>query len=172
MKKTLYVFAFLFVLGWMPLFSIEKGPNGNYPCAFCNSKVVDSQVFYKGSEVMALVTHKPAVNGHVLIVPMRHVERFEDLAPFEILEIGETIKKVNRAVQKNCGTTGYLLVQKNGRESGQIVPHVHFHYLPVSKESSQTMLAFKYFLSPHLRAQTQEEMAPFITELEAEMLRQ
>jgi diadenosine tetraphosphate (Ap4A) HIT family hydrolase len=142
------------------------------PCAFCTSEVIDRQIFYQGREALGITTHKPAVPGHVLIIPTRHVERFEDLTPSEVLEMGETIKKVDAAVRRIYGTTGYLLVQKNGREAGQTVPHVHFHYLPCQKGGSQVLLAIKFFLSPWLPARSAEEMAPVIADLRLELSRQ
>lgn len=68
--------------------------------------------------------------GHCLIIPKRHVERFENLTEEEITHIGIGIQKVNHAVQKVFQISSYLLLQKNGVEAGQTVPHVHVHYIP------------------------------------------
>lgn len=86
------------------------------------------QAFYKNDLVLALYSHKPIYPGHCLIIPKRHVERFEMLSEEEITEIGRVIKKVNQAVEKVFQTSSYLLLQKNGREVGQ-TPHVHVHYI-------------------------------------------
>ena len=48
--------------------------------------------------------------------------------------IFEVIKKVQTTIQPGSEES-YLLFQKNGPLSGQSVPHVHFHYLPISKEN-------------------------------------
>ncbi|WP_059358705.1 HIT family protein [Parachlamydia acanthamoebae] len=99
-------------------------------CAFCSSQILDYQKFYEDDLVIALYTHKPVLPGHSLVIPKRHVERFEYLSAAEILRIGQIIKKVNVAAEKVFGTSSYLLLQKNGVEVGQTVPHVHFHYMP------------------------------------------
>jgi len=99
-------------------------------CAFCDPAVLNYQKFYEDDFVFALYTHKPILPGHCLIVSKRHVERFEMLTDAEIAQIGRVIKKVNQAVMKIFGTSSYLLLQKNGIEVGQSVPHVHFHYIP------------------------------------------
>lgn len=122
-------------------------------CAFCDEKVLQRQIFYRGDKALGILTHKPAVLGHVLIIPERHVERFEDLSPEEMAALGEAIKKVDLAVRKAFGTGDYVLIQKNGREAGQTVPHVHFHYLPASN-----FLAAKYLLSPWLKALDEAEL--------------
>lgn len=102
----------------------------NDPCPFCDQNVLNNQTFYEDDLVLALYTHKPIFPGHCLIIPKRHVERFEILTDAEISQIGKVIKKVNQAVIKVFKTSSYLLLQKNGLEVGQSVPHVHFHYIP------------------------------------------
>ena len=85
-------------------------------CAFCNQQVVDNQKFYEESLVMALYSYKPIFPGHVLIIPKRHVERYESLTDEEILQMGQVVKKVHRAVMKVFATSAYLLLQKNGKK--------------------------------------------------------
>lgn len=133
MKNHLFLFFLLFTL------SLQGGLSE--PCAFCEDKVLERQVFYEGELVLVLYTHKPVMPGHCLIIPKRHVERFENLTDEEMLEIGQVIKKVDSAVRKEFHTISYLLLQKNGEEVGQTVPHVHFHYIP-RKEGEDSSIAF------------------------------
>lgn len=127
-------------------------------CPFCQEEFLGSQEFYRNGGAIGVLTHKPAVPGHVLIIPERHVERFEELSGDEILAIGEMIKTVNGAIRQLYGTTGYDLVEKNGREAGQTVPHVHFHYLPRSEETGEFHFLIRYFLRPFLKPLSAEEM--------------
>lgn len=122
-------------------------------CAFCEKDILDRQVFYQGNGALGLLTHKPAVPGHVLIIPQRHVERFEDLSSEELAAISDCIKKVDGAVRKTFGNKDYILLQKNGRGAGQSVPHVHFHYLPGVK-----FLALRFLLSPWLKPHKEEDL--------------
>lgn len=131
LKKLAYLLLFLVCLVGGAYFFLS-GPsalNRSY-CAFCDPKVLEGQTFYEDDLVLALYTHKPVFPGHCLVIPKRHVERFEMLTDQEITEIGRTIKKVNTAVVEVFDTSPYLLLQKNGWEVGQTVPHVHFHYIP------------------------------------------
>ena len=109
------------------------------PCAFCNQEVLDYQMFYENDLVRALYTHKPILPGHCLIIPKRHAERFEDLSDKEMAQIFQVIKKVDTAASHVFGTSAYLLLQKNGYEVGQTVPHVHFHYIPRQTDDSSTI---------------------------------
>lgn len=110
-------------------------------CAFCDVTVLERQKFYEDDLVLALYTHKPILEGHCLVIPKRHVERFELLTDEEITQIGRVIKKVDQAATKVFGTSTYFLLQKNGIEVGQSVPHVHVHYIP-RKEGDNSVLGF------------------------------
>lgn len=107
-------------------------------CAFCDPAVLEAQCFYSDDLVLALYTHKPILPGHCLIIPRRHAERFEMLTDEEMLRIGRVIRKVDDAAMKVYQTSSYLLLQKNGREVGQTVFHVHFHYIPRQEGDSST----------------------------------
>ncbi|MDR2539134.1 MAG: HIT family protein [Chlamydiales bacterium] len=141
MRRITY---FLILIGLVAgsIFSLKASTALFNPhCAFCNPAVLDRQLFYQDDLVLALYTHKPIFPGHCLIIPRRHVERFEGLSKEEESQMSELIKKVNRAVMNVFGTSAYLLLQKNGHEVGQTVPHVHFHYIP-RKAGDRSSLKF------------------------------
>jgi histidine triad (HIT) family protein len=106
----------------------EMPPEGY--CAFCDPIVLNRQKFYDDDLVLALYTHKPVLPGHCLIIPKRHIARFEELTEEEVTQMGRVIKQVHQAASQVFKTSAYLLLQKNGSEVGQSVPHVHFHYIP------------------------------------------
>ncbi len=110
-------------------------------CAFCSQAVLDKQTFYETPLARALYTHKPIFPGHSLIIPKRHVEVFDALSSKEMVEMFEVIKEVDRAVKASFGVKAYLLLQKNGTECGQSVPHVHFHYIP-REEGDDSIIKF------------------------------
>lgn len=144
-KKLLYSFLLISIL--LGSFALFPKTHTN-SCAFCNPSVISSQLLYEGTFTYALYTHRPIVPGHCLILPKRHVERFENLSDEECLELTQVIKKIHQAVSHAYQTSGYLLVEKNGPEAFQSVPHVHFHYIPRKKEdSSSLLLLFKTLFS-------------------------
>jgi diadenosine tetraphosphate (Ap4A) HIT family hydrolase len=112
-------------------------------CPFCDQQVLNNQKFYEDDLVMALYTHKPIMKGHSLIIPKRHVERFEELNEKELAQLMKVIKKVNQAAVNVYHVSAYLLLQKNGHEAGQTVPHVHFHYIP-RKSGDDSIIKFFY----------------------------
>lgn len=127
-KKHSFLLVAFFCLVACP-YGIIEASETEY-CAFCDQDVLCRQKFYEDDLVLALYTHKPIFPGHCLIIPKRHVKRFEELTDAEVTQIGRVIKQVNQAVSNVFHTAAYLLLQKNGEEVGQTVPHVHFHYIP------------------------------------------
>ena len=124
-------------IGW----GISKELNLDKACAFCDPQVLTTHTFYEDSLVMGLCSHKPVQPGHSLAVIRRHIETFEESTDEEISAIGRLLKKINLAVQKIHGPSSYMILQKNGREVGQTVPHFHFHYIPKKKTESRVMPA-------------------------------
>jgi diadenosine tetraphosphate (Ap4A) HIT family hydrolase len=109
-------------------------------CPFCNSDVIEKQLLYEGSSAVVLYSLTPMASGHVLVIPKRHVTRFEQLSPEELLEIQSMIGKLPPIYQKVYGATDYFLMQKNGVNAGQSVPHVHFHAFPCLSSLGQIVL--------------------------------
>lgn len=139
-------------------------------CAFCDERVLNNQKFYEDELVLALYTHKPILAGHSLVVPKRHVERFEMLSEAEIARIGQVIKKVNKAAEKVFGTSSYLLLQKNGIEVGQTVPHVHFHYIPRQKGDNSTLkFLLKMYRANFYKPISAPDMQEIVKKMQAAM---
>ena len=138
----------------------------NASCAFCDEKVLDAQKFYEDDLVLALYTHKPILPPHFLIIPKRHVEQFADLTDDEFTQISRVIKKVHSAASSVFGTSSYLLLQKNGEEVGQTVPHVHFHYI-AREEGDNSVLKFLYkmFTTPYFAPISYEEIQSVVTKM-------
>lgn len=138
--------------------SSSAKPSSEY-CVFCDQKILDYQKFYEDDLVLGLCTHKPIEPGHCLIIPKRHVARFEQLSDEEITAMGHLIKKVDRAVSKAFGTSAYMLLQKNGAEVGQTVFHVHFHYIPrKADEKVGVQFLMKFFLEAFKSPVSEDEM--------------
>ncbi|OJU82448.1 MAG: hypothetical protein BGO10_09895 [Chlamydia sp. 32-24] len=108
-------------------------------CAFCKQPIIKKQKIYEDEHALVLYTHKPTYPGHCLIIPKKQTERFEDLSDEEMLQMTKLVKKVDKAIAKTFGTKAYLLLQKNGTEVGQTVPHVHIHYVPRMEGDSSTL---------------------------------
>ncbi|KAH8808608.1 HIT-like domain-containing protein [Xylogone sp. PMI_703] len=83
--------------------------------------------------VVAFLDIFPLTTGHVLICPRNHSTKASDVSSAEAAAIGFWLPVIGRAVMKSLwgGTEGsWNVVQANGTEAGQTIPHVHFHVIP------------------------------------------
>ena len=172
MKKKLPLFVIILTFGIVALFSLSFKENElNYShCPFCDPNIIENQKFYEDDLVIALYTHKPIFPGHSLIIPKRHVERFEMLLDEEIMQMGKVIKRVNQAAKKVFSSSSYLLLQKNGKESGETVPHVHFHYIPrQTGDKSSLKFIFKMYMANFSNPISSNEMQEIVTKMKKAM---
>lgn len=170
MRKTLSLLALALIclMGGAYFLFIKPFSQSSFNdyCAFCDPTILKNQTFYEDDLVLALCTHKPILPGHCLIVSKRHVERFEMLTEAEIAQIGSVIKKVNQAVEKVFETSSYLLLQKNGLEVGQSVPHVHFHYVPrKARDDSTIQFIIKMYIANAKQPISKAEMHETVEKL-------
>lgn len=89
-----------------------------------------SAVFLKTELSFALVNRKPVVPGHVLVCPLRVVERFRDLRPDEVTDLFMTTQRVSSQIEKHFQASSLTICVQDGHEAGQTVKHVHVHVLP------------------------------------------
>jgi histidine triad (HIT) family protein len=130
LKKIMYFsLSAIVLIGGFFFFRAAPSTTSDY-CPFCDPSVLNHQTFYEDELVLGLYTHKPIFPGHCLIIPKKHIEHFDMLSDAEAAHMTQAIKKVDGAAKTAFGISSYILLQKNGREAGQTVPHVHFHYVP------------------------------------------
>lgn len=136
--------------------------NAAKSCPFCNPVVLQTHTFYEDDLVRGLCSHKPIQSGHCLVVPKRHIERFEETSSEEVQAIGRLLKKINAAMQTINGPSSYLILQKNGKEVGQTVPHVHVHYIPKREEPNKSIAVFgllwNFFVSIFQRPMSDKQL--------------
>ena len=85
---------------------------------------------YEDEHTLAFMDIMPAVEGHTLVIPKEPGETIFDISPEAAAATIVTTQKVGDAVRRALEVPAIMLVQLNGKASGQSVPHVHFHILP------------------------------------------
>ena len=81
----------------------------------------------------ALVNLKPLLPGHVLVSPLRSVQRLSDLTPDETTDLFLLVRRVGRMVERVYNATSLNIAIQDGVDAGQTVPHVHTHIIPRRK---------------------------------------
>jgi len=85
---------------------------------------------YEDALVLAFLDVNPISDGHTLIVPREPAETVDKLSDESAAAIGRALPRVCRAILKATGAPAYNILQNNGSDAHQAVPHVHFHVIP------------------------------------------
>lgn len=97
-------------------------------CLFCAiaSGGKPGFVVHSDTETAAFLDVRPVFKGHVLVVPLRHVQTLTDLD--RVGPYFERVQAAAQAVEEELGAGG-TFVAMNNRVS-QSVPHLHTHVVP------------------------------------------
>ena len=94
-------------------------------CIFC--KIVNGEIPSKkvleNDEFLAFYDINPIAPIHVLIIPKKHYEKFDETDE----EIFPKMAKFIKEVAKELNITDYRLITNNGKGAGQEVFHLHIH---------------------------------------------
>ena len=101
-------------------------------CIFC--KIIRGEIsalkIYQDSMFIAILDINPRSKGHTLVIPIRHVERYEELNDEEAKHLGVLTKYLAQTLVKTLKATGYNIAVNNGESAGQVVKHLHLHIIP------------------------------------------
>ncbi len=99
---------------------------------FGKFKISSEQIFYNSPSNLsaAIVNLRPIVPGHVLVIPTRIVPLVSQLNTEEYVDLWESVRKVQSALEKCYNAQGFNIAIQDGKAAGQSVPHVHVHILP------------------------------------------
>jgi len=102
-------------------------------CIFCprKSKKPEDYVIFKTTHALARLNIFPYNNGHMMVSPLRHVNRLEQLKDEEALDLFRAVKEAQRLLDKVLQPQGYNLGINMGRVAGAgITGHLHIHIVP------------------------------------------
>ena len=102
-------------------------------CPFCE-KAKASEKFIDLNLSYAIYDSFPVTEGHILVIPKRHVEDFFELEKFEADSVFELIKISRKKLLKaDNSITGFNIGTNLGKDAGQTVSHCHIHLIPRRK---------------------------------------
>lgn len=87
-------------------------------------------MIYEDERVVAFFPTRPAVVGHVLVVPRRHVPDIWMLDEREAAYLGRVCVRLAGVVRKVLHPEGLNVIQSNGAAATQTVFHLHVHLVP------------------------------------------
>lgn len=101
-------------------------------CIFCQIIQGKSNAYkiYEDELTIAFLDINPISNGHTLIVPKLHETKLENLPEEHSIALFKTVRELVGPIQKAMSTSSANIGINNGREAGQIIPHIHVHIIP------------------------------------------
>lgn len=87
---------------------------------------------YEDEHTLAFMDVMPQADGHVLVIPKVPAVTLFDLPSEAASACLNTVQKIGPAIQKGLDIEGIVVMQLNGADAGQTVPHIHFHLIPSS----------------------------------------
>jgi ATP adenylyltransferase len=102
-------------------------------CVFCASTASpdDAFVVFRGRLAAVVLNRFPYNNGHLLIVPVRHVATLSSLTPGELQEIARLTQRAEAALTEVYRVGGLNVGLNLGKAAGAGLPdHLHVHVVP------------------------------------------
>jgi ATP adenylyltransferase len=103
-------------------------------CIFCEAaREIESSslIVFKGDTCYVILNLYPYNNGHVMVVPYRHLATFGDLSIEELTEIGVLIQRAEAALFEAYQPHGFNIGVNLGKPAGAgVLDHLHVHIVP------------------------------------------
>ncbi len=113
---------------------IEGKERHEIPCIFCaiiqGDPHVITKVVYRNDKFMVILNMFPFNPGHIMVVPLRHVESLSELTREESNEFFWMGTKTVRLVETAFNPTGVNLGLNIGSAAGASIEHLHLHIVP------------------------------------------
>jgi diadenosine tetraphosphate (Ap4A) HIT family hydrolase len=113
-------------------------------CVFCeiakDNPDVPKKVIYKGKEFMVIMNIFPYNVGHLQVIPVKHVEKLEELSDREITGLFLMVNKTIKMLTASLNPAGFNIGMNIGGDiSGGSIMHLHVQIVPRYKRDSGFM---------------------------------
>jgi diadenosine tetraphosphate (Ap4A) HIT family hydrolase len=97
-------------------------------CPFC--ELPDERIRIEGEHGLVVRDGFPVADGHLLVVPFRHVESIFHLSQPEQDELWALTSRARSLLIREARPEGFTIGVNDGLAAGQTVPHAHIHIIP------------------------------------------
>ncbi len=100
-------------------------------CIFCKiiAKEIPSKVIEENDEVIVIQDVSPRAPIHYLIIPKKHINDIQLLQENDAPLVGKMMLMAQTISKNLSGSQAFRLIINNGKDVGQSVFHLHFHFL-------------------------------------------
>ncbi|MBC7236448.1 MAG: HIT domain-containing protein [Chloroflexi bacterium] len=106
-------------------------------CIFCTKPEEgcendgDNLILYRGEHCYIMMNRYPYNNGHLMVVPYRHVDTPQDLATEELAEMMVQVNLCLKVLAESMFPDGFNIGMNLGAAAGAgIKDHIHMHVVP------------------------------------------
>jgi len=102
-------------------------------CVFCDLK--EKYIVDEKDGIVLTVNLFPYYDGHLMIIPRRHFEKFDEVTPKEWVTMQELAKIGIKLLREKLGIEDVWVLFRapGGNGAGKSVKHAHMHLVPYEK---------------------------------------
>ena len=97
-------------------------------CLFCDYD--PERIWMQNHVGFAILDAFPVTEGHVLVIPKKHVESLFDLTAEEQAALWKFVGEIRGHLLQELHPDGFNIGVNDGRVAGQTVMHAHIHVIP------------------------------------------
>ncbi len=103
-------------------------------CIFCKiaNNEADSFKIYENDLIKVFLDLNPNSNGHMLVIPKKHITDFTEMDSETIVAINDGVKEMQKLIMEKLNPDAIRLVVNYGFL--QAVKHYHVHIIPINKK--------------------------------------
>jgi histidine triad (HIT) family protein len=118
------------------------------PCPFCENIAngrttagTPCAVVESLAETFAFVLPRQIAAPHIVVITKRHAPTLLDLTDAEAAAVGQHVRRIADAINREFAPAGIGVYQNNGVAAGQSVGHYHMHVAPTYPGQRPNILA-------------------------------
>ena len=100
-------------------------------CTFCQiiERKMPAEIVYEDGDLVIFWDIHPDAPIHLLIVPKRHIDTLNSLDEKTAGIVAKMVLAAKRMAELHNIQSGYRLIINCGRGAGQIIFHLHMHFM-------------------------------------------
>ena len=148
----------------------EAGSGRDSPCVFCaalSGSQMSPLTLHQGDRCFVILNKYPYSNGHLMVVPTRHVGTLSDATAAELTELITLTRTAEIVLTEAYEPHGLNVGMNLGRPAGAgVLDHLHVHVVPRWNGDTNFMtVTAETRVVPEEPAQTVERLRPLFERL-------
>ena len=155
---------------WRLSYVTKMGNAGDDPCVFCSAldgSEPSPLTLHHGDGCFVILNKYPYSNGHLMVVPRRHIGKLSAATPAELSELMALTRTAEMVLTEAYDTHGLNVGMNLGRPAGAgVLDHLHIHVVPRWNGDTNFMtVTAGTRVVPEEPAQTVERLRPIFQRL-------